>query len=212
MTRPLHAITLHPEWSWAIAYIPEPLAKRCENRTWTPSPRQLQPGDWLAIHAGALSCSRNGFVWCDRRSAVADMAWEEQKRLMFSGQIPAQHCRLSSHFTVELGGCFRLDREIMRETTSAIVALARVTGWDQDHHTAWDVPGQWHWRLDDVRVLDEPVPCGGRQKLWRPRPFDAERAIERAGLRYWRQDRDGIDLTGLYGLYDESDAVGVADG
>jgi len=58
MTRPLHAITLHPEWSWAIAYIPEPLAKRCENRTWTPSPRQLQPGDWLAIHAGALSCSR----------------------------------------------------------------------------------------------------------------------------------------------------------
>jgi len=121
-------------------------------------------------------------------------------------------CAIWTHYHLDRGYELLVNDEPLRETTSAIVALARVTGWDQDQRTAWDVPEQWHWRLDDVRVLDEPVPCSGRQKLWRPHPDDAERAIERAGLRYWRQDREGIDLTGLHGLYDASDTVGVADG
>ena len=36
-------------------------------------------------------------------------------------------------------------------------------------------PG-WHWVLADVRPLDEPVPCKGRQGLW-TLPDDVERKV-----------------------------------
>lgn len=32
----------------------------------------------------------------------------------------------------------------------------------------WAVPGQVHWRLVNVAALPQPVPCKGRQGLWRP--------------------------------------------
>jgi hypothetical protein len=30
----------------------------------------------------------------------------------------------------------------------------------------WAMPGQFHWRLKDVRELAEPFPCSGKQGLW----------------------------------------------
>lgn len=210
MTRPLHALTLWPEWAWAIAYLPEPLAKRCENRTWTPSPKQLQPGDWLAIHAGAIACSRFGTVWSERLNAMTRAAWEEQKRVARASGGKLERCRLLHHFTNEIGGCLQLDGVELVTPAASIIAVARVTGWDQDQRTAWDVLGQWHWRLDDVRVLDEPVPCKGRQGLWRPHPDDAQTAIVRAGLDYLRTDATGRTLNDLEGLQSEKDTVRVS--
>lgn len=57
----------------------------------------------------------------------------------------------------------------------AIVAVAdlRATCQRPAPHTVcgkWAMDGQRHWLLDNVRVLEEPVPCGGRQGLWRPTP------------------------------------------
>lgn len=48
--RPLRALTLIQPWATAFTH----LGKRLENRDWDydPSPKQLEPGDWLAIHAG----------------------------------------------------------------------------------------------------------------------------------------------------------------
>lgn len=39
---------------------------------------------------------------------------------------------------------------------------------------SWAVDGQFHWRLEDVRALPEPVPCRGFQKLWTLPPEVAE--------------------------------------
>jgi hypothetical protein len=61
--------------------------------------------------------------------------------------------------------------------TSAIVAVADLafacdtSRWT--NHIAcpcgqWAMPGQCHWNLTNVRALPEPVPCRGRQGLWRP--------------------------------------------
>lgn len=63
----------------------------------------------------------------------------------------------------------------------AVVAIADLTGM---HHadrcrgrcSPWAQPDQFHWGLIDVRALAEPVPCKGRQRLWRL-PADVERAI-----------------------------------
>lgn len=51
--------------------------------------------------------------------------------------------------------------------TSAIVAVVRIKDMVQDSGLPWAADGQWHWVLDNVRVLEEPVPCSGRQGLWK---------------------------------------------
>ena len=38
---------------------------------------------------------------------------------------------------------------------------------DQLPYGGWS-EGRWAWALDNVRVLDKPVPCRGQQRLWTP--------------------------------------------
>jgi hypothetical protein len=136
------AITLWPEWAWAICA----LGKRVENREWLPGPR-LIVGDRLAIHAGKHLGGRAGEPAADEASdAVLDMYRRATGETFPPGWPDA------------FEDCPR----------SAIVAVATVTGFDRNQRTGWDVPGAWHWRLGDVRVLPVPVPCRGAQGLWAP--------------------------------------------
>lgn len=54
---------------------------------------------------------------------------------------------------------------------SAVVAVARVTGWAGDdldlspEQRRW-FSGPYGWTLEDVRVLPQPVPCKGSLGLW----------------------------------------------
>ncbi|WP_405883096.1 hypothetical protein OG762_33810 [Streptomyces sp. NBC_01136] len=34
----------------------------------------------------------------------------------------------------------------------------------------WGEPGAWHWVLEDVTALPEPISATGRLRLWRPEP------------------------------------------
>lgn len=45
----IRGLTLIRPWPWAIFKA----GKDVENRSWLPSPTRLQPGEWIAIHAGA---------------------------------------------------------------------------------------------------------------------------------------------------------------
>jgi hypothetical protein len=62
-------------------------------------------------------------------------------------------------------------------TTSAIVAVAtleRVCSASVNSPQVicdcgmWAAASQYHWKLDGVRALPEPVPCAGRLGLWQP--------------------------------------------
>jgi hypothetical protein len=68
----------------------------------------------------------------------------------------------------------------------AVLGVAAVAGC---HHASnasecrcdrW-AAGQYHWVLDNVRRLADPVSCGGMLKLW-PLPEDVEKAV-RAQLK-----------------------------
>ena len=53
------ALTVHDPWPFAFTM----LGKRIENRSWTPSHKQLRPGDAFALHGGrrekeAIRCAR----------------------------------------------------------------------------------------------------------------------------------------------------------
>ena len=55
-------------------------------------------------------------------------------------------------------------------TRSAIVAVAELVDVHPgcDCCRPWGEPHVYHWQLDDVRPLPEPVPCKGRLGLWTP--------------------------------------------
>ncbi|GAA2100499.1 hypothetical protein GCM10009801_73080 [Streptomyces albiaxialis] len=60
-------------------------------------------------------------------------------------------------------------------TYKAVVGIARLSGWHRASDLgrccpAWGEPDVWHWILSDVRALERPVPCRGRQRLWTPLP------------------------------------------
>ncbi|MFG2910912.1 ASCH domain-containing protein [Kitasatospora sp. NPDC048286] len=57
-------------------------------------------------------------------------------------------------------------------TTGALVATATITDCHRDTGCCrpWGLPGLWHWTLDAVQALAEPIPATGRLGLWRLDP------------------------------------------
>jgi hypothetical protein len=139
--------SLAPEEKWAIAFG----SKRVENRTWSTPYRGL-----LAVHAGA------GIDW-----DAPEEAWAAAGLVPYDGG-PRGPWRAG----LALG---------------AVIAVADLAGC-HDHRSPalarggtrkcspWAVSGAWHWELEDVRPLREPVPCRGMLGLWRP-PEDEDRAV-----------------------------------
>jgi len=143
----IRALTLWPEWAGAIAY----LDKRVENRAFRPPASIL--GTRIAIHAGAHTGGATGTMRrIDGLQAVARMAVRAGWRLHRDGTL-----RKAGAETVLLTS---LDARC-----GAIFVTAKVVGFDVEQRTGWDVPGQVHWRLDEVVVV-APIICAGRQNVW----------------------------------------------
>lgn len=141
------AITLWPEWAGAVAY----LDKRVENRTWQPPASVI--GTRIAIHGGANTGGGAGLMRrIDGLNAVARMAVRAGWRLHRDGTL-----RKDGPAPVALAS---LDARC-----GCILATAKVVGFDTVQRTGWDVPGQVHWRLDEVIVV-YPVACSGKQGVW----------------------------------------------
>jgi hypothetical protein len=136
---PLRALTLWPEWAWAITQ----LGKDVENRDWRPSRAVLSPGDWLAIHAGAVMGGGNP----SRKAADAALRGVLETHARVTGLKP-------------------LPEPLSEPTLSAIVALVRYSGADGANPGGWAVPGAYHWRWDRMITLATPIPCRGERDLW----------------------------------------------
>jgi hypothetical protein len=56
----------------------------------------------------------------------------------------------------------------------AVVAIATITGchWSDDGTCCgpWGFDRAYHWTLDDVTALAQPVPAKGRLRIWTPDP------------------------------------------
>ena len=143
MPADLRALTLTPEWAWAVCY----LGKNVENRTW-PAPAGII-GQRIAIHAGVKAPDWSAVELMARCAgwSVLGNAWRDFRR----GDTIVN----------------RPDRN--RLTRGAIVATAIVSGCravDQRKAVGWEA-GPWCWDLTDVQVLATPVPCKGALGLWR---------------------------------------------
>lgn len=135
----LLALTLWPEWAYAIAH----LGKDVENRIWAP-PKSLI-GSWLAIHAGKHIGGKPGD----------------------DSMVEGLHEQLGS--AEELGLELPPFSELLPQIkASAVVAVAKVIGVIQQAEPVGWYSGErvFGWRLSQIIALPAPVPCAGKRGLW----------------------------------------------
>lgn len=170
----MRALTLWPEWAWAI----HNLDKRVENRGWP-----IPLGEWFALHAGKNPGGRPGSeAACDADVAVRFMA----RAAGWAVTATAGDLR-TSRITFAKPGAAAVEWNVYESPTSAIVGLFCITRNDQPGRG--DLGG---WRVPDAvgnvlnyRPLTSPVPCKGAQGLWTVPPDVAALVRERVERREW---------------------------
>lgn len=167
----MRALTIKQPWAGCIAH----LDKRVENRTWR-CPLEFI-GASVAIHAGRSVEGQTISVPNGEKfgTLFASNAEWDAWRFWHLGDKP----RDTANWPLKL-------------TLSAVVAVATITGChvrDPEEGcgdgsyaygvicSPWAMPDQYHWVLDDVRPLAEPVPCRGMLGLW-CLPDEVEQAIQ----------------------------------
>jgi hypothetical protein len=154
----MKALTLWPEWAWAICN----LDKRVENRTWVPNQKYI--GKQIAIHAGK-KIGGGKIKQVDSLIGMVEMA-----------QVAGWECDVDDKVLRFSKGGRMVDFHPWKIATSSIVSVATITDFVHDEGLPWGAQGQWHWLLEDVMVLDEPFRCAGSQRLWQvPWSFEFER-------------------------------------
>ncbi|MEV2227001.1 hypothetical protein AB0H69_00260 [Streptomyces phaeochromogenes] len=143
MSDDVRALTVRQPWAALIAAGIKPV----ENRSWS-LPAGF--GGPLLIHAG-LRDDADG--WRSLRAG--------------------RSLRAAGSGTVGGSAAVREALEGVEVVYGAVVAVAgkvtchRDTGCCAD---LWGEPGAWHWLLEELTALPEPIPAPGHQGLWRPEP------------------------------------------
>jgi hypothetical protein len=157
----MKAASLSQPWCWAVV---DPIArKHIENRTWQPPLSMI--GQTIAIHAAKS--------WDDKKQYLVHVdAQRVEARtpigfLIYHGYEPPS--RKESYASSCIVGVATIDR---------IVTKADTLPEDQRR---WFF-GPFGWVLTNVRRLEEPVPCGGKQGLWTV-PAELEAGINAQLLR-----------------------------
>lgn len=80
----------------------------------------------------------------------------------------------------------RIDPRGVHRARGAVVAVACLSSYmrtekllglsDRERRLGNYSPGRWAWRLEEVRALEDPVPCRGYQGLW-TLPEDVEELV-----------------------------------
>lgn len=197
----MKALTLHPEHIVPICSDRRE-AKRTENRFW-PLPATMV-GAPVALHSGARIGGGDG--WRSGDPVLVGSRWKHRPptgsaRLHRGANAalgmldtaaaagwPARE-RIASRVRQRWEGCpptplvwAQLDALCDLANPGHVVAVVRFSGCDQEVRTPWDDPdpASWHWRISDVVLLPEPLPCLGAEKFWDlPHPI---RAAVRAQL------------------------------
>lgn len=164
MLRDVYAITLWPEWAWAICY----LDKRIENRRWFPFTRHINTR--ICIHAGANIGGKPGYV--NAEDGFDDVAYMAEGAGWYVRTSPGMVHKKEVYYASFTKDEETVDISTLTVPRKSIVAVATLTGAHKPvisnfrKMPPWAVSGQYHWYLKDVDVLDEPIECRGAQLFW----------------------------------------------
>lgn len=157
----MRAITIWPEWVWAITR----LGKNIENRTRTT--HVLKPGDLLAIHAGAYLGGTQKYV----RPAVA--FYPVQVMAARSGWRLGVEAADNSIIAYNTRTPSTVQDRIHTLPYGSVAAVATFGGVLEPGSVArgeelwpWWASDQYGYILEKVQRLPTPVYCRGQQGLW----------------------------------------------
>lgn len=149
----MKALTVQQPYADAIAHGP----KRVENRT-----RRTYHRGLLAIHAGLA------VDWL-----ATHRAWAAAGLVPYVPRAP--HRRWTA--SLVLGAVVAVADVTGCHWHSDCLAPRRQSGiWQTLRCSEWAARDGFHWVLENVRSLPEPVPCKGALGLW-PLPDDVESAV-----------------------------------
>ena len=164
----MKAITLHPEWCFCICR----LDKIVENRTWKPPEALL--GQRIAIHAGKNIGGCTSYT--GRLAGLHTMVSEAKVNHWGVDHLGGYSYYFTKGTTGVVGGLEGIQ-------TSAVVATAILAECSKDFYNlgmgllGWQADDQYHWLLEDVRVLPQPIPAKGRLGFWEV-PGELEERID----------------------------------
>lgn len=138
---PTYALTLWRPWPWAFFYPPPEMRKRLENRPW--KPWQSIIGKRIALHAGKHWDAEGQELIVDVMDAGGPWTAYEH-----------QWCAEGIIGTVRVVGWHA--RGTKEDTLSSI----------PEDQACWFF-GPYAWICEDEELLPAPIPCKGRQGLWR---------------------------------------------
>ena len=147
----MRALTLWPEWAWAIIN----LDKNVENRVW-PGPVYNKS---IALHAGkkigGSLFSESDSVFMMTEKAI-EAGWSYQK-----SSDPWNDGNFEKN-----GMVVEFSIDAVKNISGRIFALAEIESCIMGSTSAWAAEGQWNWLLKNIHILKNPVPCRGQQGLW----------------------------------------------
>lgn len=170
------ALVLKPPWTWAFCRA----GKLVENRRWEPG-RLLKKGDPLAIHAG-LSIDKELWTGYEAGSGLKEEpgdGWLLWPPGAPEPPPPSAFVRLLD----PRGYRIAPDPPDPALALGAVVAVAifeRVVGQlpEVSSQAKWRTSDGYGWLFSRCDPLPAPVPCRGKQKLWRLREKDSGRVTE----------------------------------
>lgn len=175
MSVPIRGITLLHPWAFAI----QKLGKNVENRTQHITRKGGHVGMYLAIHGGVPPKRGDNQKW---RDFMADV--HALRHIVESDAEIFDRFKQSGELTEDGPQQFTFD--VQQLIVPGIVAVARVSKCVREHPSPWTARGQWQYLLEDVLLLDDPVPHVGSQGLWAIEPVALTQLI-----RAWEAAHDG---------------------
>ncbi|HEV2070419.1 MAG TPA: hypothetical protein VGR26_11540 [Acidimicrobiales bacterium] len=166
------ALTLHQPWASLVAL----LVKRIETRSWSTTYRGR-----LYIHAGARQVHSGHFLMLARAAVVAGLITREQEQAFRALAVPfgaiVASCELVDVVPIvdRKGGAVDAPTFVAtfgrpaKAPALVLVRRGQTPVWtDIEGQRPYGdfTPGRFAWLLEDVRPVDPPVPCRGRQGLW----------------------------------------------
>lgn len=146
----MDAITIRQPWASLLAAG----IKQYETRNWPPY--QGMVGAPIAIHAGKSTAGLRDYSW-QPPAAGLPMGWRDRTLLSLGARPGHEHEDLPFGAIIAVA------------TLAYVIAtdspMADSISTEERALGDWQ-PGRFAWRLDNPRLLAEPIPCQGQQRIF----------------------------------------------
>ncbi len=148
----MKAITIWQPWASLLAIG----AKQYETRSWKTDYRGQ-----IAIHAAAKRPPKQGELATENFDAITKAIALNLGHWRFDWDNIPLGCVI---LTAELVDCYKITKRLTFAENEKTISIQEISVQEQLFGD-W-TPGRYAWELSNVKMLPEPIPAKGQQKIW----------------------------------------------